>query len=64
MRVEAINPEDGVLETVPNRIGPVAFGELCDPPQTERAQDRIVENGGTSDLRDTDACMVNHPKAR
>jgi len=60
MWVKVVNPESGVVDTIADSIGPVVLGKLRDPAQTERAESRIVKGSGTGDIRDTDACMVNH----
>jgi hypothetical protein len=60
MRVKAINPENRIIDTIADAIGPVVLRELHGPPQTERAQGRIVKGGGTGNVRDTDPSMVEH----
>jgi hypothetical protein len=62
MWVKAVNPENRVIDTIADGIGPVVLGKLHDPAQTERAESRIVK-GGTGNIRDTDACMVNHDES-
>jgi hypothetical protein len=43
MGVKAVNPEDRVIDTIANAIGPVVLWKLRDPAQAERAQSRIVK---------------------
>lgn len=60
MRVEAINPENRVIEAIADAIDPIVLRELHDPPQAERAQSPIVKCGGPGDVRDTNPSMVDH----
>ena len=60
MWVKAVNPENRVIDTIADAIGSVVLGNLRDPAETERTQSRIVKGGGTGDVRDTNACMVDH----
>jgi hypothetical protein len=57
--VESVNPENRVVDTLADSICSV-LGKLHDPAQTECAESRIVKGSGTADIRNTDACMVNH----
>src|SRR5450432_1757057 len=59
MGVKAINPEDRVIDTIADAIGPV-LGNLDHPAGAERAQSRIVKGGGTGDVCDANACVVDH----
>src|SRR6185436_1466854 len=58
--MKAINPEDGVIDSVSNCIGAIARRKQRDPPQAQCAQDGVVELGGPSDVRNTDARVVDH----
>jgi hypothetical protein len=60
--MEAVNPENRVVDTIADAIRSVVLGDLRDPTEPERAQNYIVKGGGTGDVRDTDACMVDHRK--
>ena len=60
MWVKAVNPEDRVIDTITDAISPVVLGELRDPPEAERAQSRIVKGGGTTDVPNSNACVVDH----
>jgi hypothetical protein len=58
--MKAVNPKNRILDTIANAIGPVVVGELDGPAQPKRAQSRVIKGRGTDDIRDTDACMVDH----
>jgi hypothetical protein len=60
MRVKAVNPEDWVIDTIADVIGPILLGNLHDPAEAERPQSRIVKGGGTGDVRDSNARVVDH----
>ena len=58
MRVESLNPDDGIFETdaIDTRIARYLHGAA----HSECAQSRVVENGGSTDIRDSDTSMVDH----
>jgi hypothetical protein len=60
MGVKAVNPEHRVINTIADAIGPVVRGHLCDPAEAERTQRCIVKGGGTRDVRDSNAGVVDH----
>src|SRR5215207_3800855 len=60
MRVEAIYPEDRVIHSIANSVSPFVLGKLHDSPEVQSAQDGVVKGGGTSDVRDADAGVVDH----
>jgi hypothetical protein len=43
MRVETVDPEDGVIDTIADAVGPNAFRKLYDPAEAEGAQSRVIE---------------------
>jgi hypothetical protein len=43
MWVKAVDPENGVIDTIADAIGPVALRKLHDPAQAECAQSRSVK---------------------
>ena len=45
LRVKAINPEDGVIDTITDAIRRVVFGNLHHPAAAEHTQSRIVKGG-------------------
>ena len=53
MWVKAINPEDGVIDTITNAIRPVVFGKLHHPTEAKHTQSCIVKGGGAGDVRDS-----------
>jgi len=55
-----INPEDWIVYTVSDRVGPRILGQLHRSPHAERAQNGIVKSGGTADIRDSNASVVDH----
>jgi len=57
--VKAVNPENREIDTIADAIGPV-LGKLHDPTEAERAQSGIVEGGGTRDVRDSNAGVIDH----
>jgi hypothetical protein len=57
MGVKAVNPENRVIDAIADAG---VLGKLHDPAQAECAQSRIVKGGGTDNVRDTDAGMVDH----
>jgi hypothetical protein len=58
-----INPEDWVLYTVSDRVSPRILGQLHRPPHAKCAQSGIVKSGGTADIRDSNASVVDHPSS-
>jgi hypothetical protein len=64
VRMISVDPEDGILEPVANAVSSHIVGHLHHATQAERAQSRIVEFGGTTDVRDSNAGMVNHGSPR
>jgi len=60
VRVKAVNPENREIDTIADAIDPVVFGKLHDPMEAERAQSRIVKGGGTGDVRDSNAGVIDH----
>jgi hypothetical protein len=60
MGVKAINPEYWVIDSIHRRISPVVLGNLHHSAQAERAQRRIVKNGGPINVCDSNACVVDH----
>jgi hypothetical protein len=55
-----INPEDWIVYTVSDRVSPRILGQLHRPPHAKRAQSGIVKSGGTADIRDSNASVVDH----
>ena len=53
MWVKAVNPEDGVIDTITNAIRPVVFGKLHHPAEAKHTQSCIVKGGGVGDVRDS-----------
>ena len=60
MWVKAVNPEDGVTDTITNAIRPVVFGKLHHPAEAKHTQSCIVKGGGAGDVRDSNPGVVNH----
>jgi hypothetical protein len=58
--VKAVNPENWEIDTVADAIGPVVLWKLHDPVEAECAQSRIVKRGGTRDVRDSNAGVIDH----
>jgi len=58
--VKAVDPENRVIDTIADAIGPVVLRKLHDPAQAKCAQSRIAKGRGPGDVRDTDARMVDH----
>ena len=58
--MKAINPEDGVIDTVTDSVSPVVFGKLHHSAEAERTQSCIVKGGGAGDVRDSNAGVVDH----
>src|SRR5262249_40370222 len=59
-RVEPVDPEDGVVDAVPDPVGASVLGKLHDAAEPESAESGIVERGGASDVRNADAGVVDH----
>ena len=60
VRMKSINPEDRVVEAVADAVGPDVIGDLPYSVQTKRTQSRVIEFGGTADIRNADSSVVNH----
>ena len=60
VRVKAINPENREIDAIADAIGPVIGGQLHDPAEAECTQSGIVKCGGTDDVRDANAGMIDH----
>jgi hypothetical protein len=60
MLVKAVDPKDRVFDAVTDAVGPFVLGHLHQPTHTKRAQSSVVECGGTNDVRDSNACVVDH----
>jgi hypothetical protein len=60
MWVKAVNPENRIIDSIANAVGPVVLRKLHEPAEAERAQRCIIKDGGTADIRDTDTCMIDH----
>jgi hypothetical protein len=60
MGVKAVDPEDRVIDTIADAVGPHVFGKLHGPAKAERAQGCIIESSGTGHVCDADACVVDH----
>jgi hypothetical protein len=58
--VKAVDPENREIDTIADAIGPVVLGKLHNPTEAECAQSRIVKDGGTGDVRDSNACVIDH----
>src|SRR5438270_6737615 len=58
--VVSIDPEDGIVDTVADAVGPHVIGNLHHSAHAKRFQSRVVEGGGTADVRDSNASVVNH----
>ena len=58
--VNAVNPVNGVIDTITNAIGPVVFGKLHHPAEAKHPQICIVKGGGAGDVRDSNAGVVDH----
>jgi hypothetical protein len=59
VRVKTVDPENRVVDTIADGIDPGAFGKLHDPAHVECSESRIVKGGGTGDVGNTYACMVD-----
>jgi len=46
-RVEAIDPEDGVIHSIADSVSPFVLGKLHDSPEVESTQHGVVKGGGT-----------------
>jgi hypothetical protein len=46
MWVKPVNPEDGIIYTITNTIGPVVFGKLHHPAEAKHTQSCIVKGDG------------------
>jgi hypothetical protein len=57
--VKAVDPENRVIDSIANAVGTVVLRKLHNPAKAERAQGSIVEGGGTGDVGDTDARMID-----
>ena len=60
MWVKPVNPEDGIIYTITNTIGPVVFGKLHHPAEAKHTQSCIVKGGGAGDVGDANAGVVDH----
>src|SRR5215210_5701851 len=58
-RVEAIDPEDRVICSIADSVSPFVFGKLHDSPEVQSAQHGVVKGGGTPEVRDADAGVVD-----
>jgi len=60
MWVKAVNPKDGVIDTVTDAIRPVVFGKLHHSAEAKYTQSCIVKGGGAGDVRESKPGVVNH----
>ena len=60
MWMKAVDPENRIIDTIAHAISPVVVGNLHDSAMTESAQSGIVKGGGTGDVRDSNASVVDH----
>jgi hypothetical protein len=58
--VISIDPEDGIIETVADAVSPRAVGHLHHSAHSKRSQSGVVEGGGTANVCDSNAGVVNH----
>jgi hypothetical protein len=58
--VKAVNPENREIDAITDAVGPVVLGKLHNPTKTECAQSRIVKSGGTGNVRDSNASVIDH----
>ena len=60
MGMKTVDPENRIIHTVADAIGPVVLGKLHDPAQAERTRRCIVKGGGTGDVGVSNAGVVDH----
>jgi hypothetical protein len=60
MRVEAVDPERWVRDAVGNAIGSLLLRKFNDAAHAKRTQNRIIENSGFRDIRNTYAGVIDH----
>jgi hypothetical protein len=56
----SINPEDRIIETIADAVSPRIIGHLHHSAHTKRPQGGVIERGGTADVCDPNAGVVNH----
>src|SRR5215469_18026220 len=59
MGVVAVNPEHRIVDPIAYAIHSLVLGNLRDPAQPERTQNYIVKGGGTDDVCNTDARVID-----
>jgi hypothetical protein len=60
MRVKPVNPENRIIDPIADRIGSFILRNLHNAAQAKCAEGRIIKNSRTGDVRDSDACVVDH----
>jgi hypothetical protein len=60
MWVKAVDPEDRVIDTIADAIGPIVRGKLLNPAEAEGTQCPIVKGGRMFNVRDANAGVVDH----
>jgi hypothetical protein len=58
--VISIDPEDRIIETVADAVSPRIIRHLHHSAHTKRPQSGGVEGGGTADVCDSNAGVINH----
>jgi hypothetical protein len=58
--VISIDPEEWIIETVADAVSPRVIGHLYNSAHTKLPQSGVVEGGGTADVCDSNAGVVNH----
>src|ERR1700722_4868742 len=56
----SIDPEDRIIEAVADAVCPRVIGHLHHSAHTKRPQSGVVEGGGTADVCDSNAGVVNN----
>jgi hypothetical protein len=58
--VKAVNPENREINTIADAIGPIALWKLHYSTEAECAQSRIIKDGGTGNVRYSNAGVIDH----
>jgi hypothetical protein len=58
--MKAVNPENREINTIANAIGPIVPRKLHHSTEAKCAQSRIIKDGRTGNVRDSDAGMIDH----
>jgi hypothetical protein len=60
--MKSVNPKRRIIHAVTHGAFTRSLGELHNSAETERTQSGIIKGRGTSDIRDSNASVVDHAR--